>query len=86
MLTCVCDAKNAHDGADTGMATELNQLASSHANREKIGGDSAGGPQKEAVPILINPTPDYLFEMFFLIFLIVHLLLQNYNVHFDVSV
>eukprot|EP00035_Acanthoeca_spectabilis_P001496 m.80620 g.80620 ORF g.80620 m.80620 type:complete len:484 (-) comp10917_c0_seq2:78-1529(-) len=65
--TAVADDKR--DGADGGESS-----------------NSAGArdlQEKQTIPIVINPAPDYLFEMFFLFFLIVYLLLQNYNVHFD---
>ena len=38
-----------------------------------------------AVPVCVYQQPDYLFEMFFLVFFVLYLLLQNYNIHHGVS-
>ena len=43
----------------------------------KVGNDTG--------PVFVcTAQPDYLFEMFFLVFFVMFLLLQNYNIYYDV--
>lgn len=72
------------DGADNGSSLYMNGSASAGRDASPTVAPM-GGAASAAEYLLMDSTPDYLFEMFFLCFVLVYLLLQNYNVHFDVS-